>query len=109
MRKHKRMHWTFLVRYRDRFGRLLAHEAHENMLHDEGEQFICQVAFSEEQSVPSAYYVGLDNRGSLAEGDTLASLSGEPSGNGYARQARDTRRASVARQDARGKATGCCV
>ena len=109
MRKHRRMHWKFQIRAWDRLGRVLWAEKHENMLHDEGEQFICQVAFSEEQSVPSAYYVGLDNRGSLAEGDTLASLSGEPSGNGYARQARDTRRASVARQDARGKATGCCV
>jgi len=87
MRKHKRMHWMFLIRHRDRLGRILAEEVLENMLHDEGEQFLCQVAFSEEQSVPANYYVGLDNRGSLAEADNLAALSGEPSGNGYSRQA----------------------
>ncbi|MFX1300371.1 MAG: hypothetical protein ACFFDE_05455 [Promethearchaeota archaeon] len=58
-----------------------------NILHDEGEQFIVQVVFSEAQSVPAAYYIGLDNRSSPAEADTLTELSGEPSGNGYARQA----------------------
>jgi hypothetical protein len=35
---------------------------------------------------PSAYYRGLDNPTSLAEPDTLAGLSGEPAGNGYARE-----------------------
>jgi hypothetical protein len=39
------------------------------------------------RSVPTAYYIGLDNRASPAEADALTSLSGEPSGNGYARQA----------------------
>ena len=58
-----------------------------NIFHDEGEQFVCQVVFSEAQTPPIAYYLGLDNRTSLAEADTLASLSGEPTGNGYARQA----------------------
>lgn len=59
----------------------------ENVLHDEGEQFMLQVVFDEQQSVPTDYYIGLDNRGSPAEGDGLTELSGEPSGNGYARQA----------------------
>ena len=61
--------------------------ARPNVFHDEGEQFVCQVVFSEAQSVPAAYYLGLDNRTSLAEADALTSLSGEPTGNGYARQA----------------------
>ncbi|NIQ81577.1 MAG: hypothetical protein GTN93_26490 [Anaerolineae bacterium] len=58
-----------------------------NILHDEGEQFILQVVFSEEQSPPTDYYIGLDNRASAAEADTLVDLVSEPSGNGYARQA----------------------
>jgi len=58
----------------------------ENVLHDEGEQFMLQVVFDEQQTVPANYYIGLDNRASPAEADTLVSLSAEPSGNGYARQ-----------------------
>lgn len=76
--------WT--VRHLDAQGRLLWADCGHNMLHDEGEHFFCDVIFNETQSVPAAYYLGLDNRASLAEADTLASLSGEPSGNGYARQ-----------------------
>ena len=81
------LHSMWTVRHRDAEGRLLWAGFGHNMLHDEGEKFILDVAFSEAQSVPSAYYIGLDARTSLAEADTLASLSGEPSGNGYARQA----------------------
>lgn len=58
-----------------------------NIFHDEGEQFVCQVVFSEAQEVPTAYYQGLDNRTTLAEADTLTDLVSEPSTNGYARQA----------------------
>jgi hypothetical protein len=77
--------WDFECRDRD--GNLKWAERHvPNMLHDEGEQFILQVTFSEAQSVPANYYIGLDARSSLAEADNLAALSGEPSGNGYARQ-----------------------
>jgi len=81
-------HWT--VRHLDAQGCLVWADCGHNMLHDEGEQFFCQVLFTEEASVPTAYYLGLDNRTSLAESDTLASLSGEPSGNGYSRQAVNT-------------------
>jgi len=77
--------WT--VRHRDAEGRLLWAECGHNMLHDEGELFFCQALFTEEASVPENYYLGLDNRASLAEGDTLSNLVDEPSGNGYARQA----------------------
>jgi len=77
--------WT--VRHLDARGRLLWADCGHNMLHDEGEEFFCRVLFTEEATPPAAYYLGLDNRASLAEADTLSSLSGEPSGNGYSRQA----------------------
>lgn len=55
------------------------------MIHNEGEQYIVQVLFSGEQSL-STLYAGLDDRETLAETDTLADLTDEPSGNGYARE-----------------------
>jgi len=55
-------------------------------LHTEGLQFALEVLFSEEQSVPANYYIGLATDASLAEDATLASLT-EVSGSGYARQA----------------------
>jgi len=77
--------WT--VRHLDAQGRLVWADAGHNILHDQGEQFFCQALFTEEATVPENYYLGLDNRTSLAETDTLSSLSGEPSGNGYSRKA----------------------
>lgn len=85
--RRRNFHAYFVVRHFDAQGRLLWADLSHNMVHDQGEEFICQVVYSQVQSVPENYYVGLDNRGSLAEADTLASLSGEPSGNGYARVA----------------------
>jgi hypothetical protein len=62
-----------------------------NILHDEGEQAILSAYFDTDLATfgapPANLYMGLDARASLAEANTLASLSGEPSGNGYARQA----------------------
>ena len=55
-------------------------------LHTEGLQFLLEVAFSEEQSVPANFHVGLATDASLAENASLASLT-EVSGSGYARQA----------------------
>jgi hypothetical protein len=54
-------------------------------LHTPGLQFLLEVAFSEQQSVPTNFYIGLATDASLAEGATLASLT-EVSGTGYARQ-----------------------
>lgn len=51
----------------------------------EGLQFLLEVAFSEEQSVPANFYVGLCTDASVAENANLAALT-ELSGNGYARQ-----------------------
>ena len=55
-----------------------------NMLHAEGQKLILDAVFAG-GSIPSSYYMGLDNRSSLAVADTLASLSAEPSTNGYSR------------------------
>src|SRR3989304_9429600 len=81
-------HTVWDVRCFDKDGNLKWEELGlPNIWHDEGEEWICKVVFSEAQAVPASYYLGLDARGSLSEADTLTSLSGEPSGNGYARQA----------------------
>lgn len=71
----------------DARGRLIWADFGHNVFHDEGEEWACQVLFSETASVPAAFYLGLDHRTSLAESDTLEDLSGEPSTNGYARKA----------------------
>ena len=55
------------------------------IMHDEGEEFVLQVAFSEEQSVPANFYVGLCND-TLVKTDGLADIADETSGTGYARQ-----------------------
>lgn len=83
-----RMIWSPRWRARHlRNGEVIWEETiEENVLHDEGEQFMLQVVFDEQQSVPANYYIGLDNRASPAEGDALTDLTGEPSGDGYARQ-----------------------
>ena len=60
----------------------------ENILHDEGEEYILQCAFSEEVVPPVDFYFGLyDVDPTMAEGDALATHSGdELSGSAYARQ-----------------------
>jgi len=55
-------------------------------VHQEGLQFILEVAFSEEQSVPANFYIGLCTDASLAETASLGDQT-EVSGTGYARQA----------------------
>jgi hypothetical protein len=75
----------------------------DNLLHDEGEQAILSAYFATAYTgygaPPANLYLGLDARESLAEADTLASLSGEPNGNGYARIALSTAGTGVAGQD----------
>ena len=57
-----------------------------NTLHTEGEEFLLRLAFLS-LTVPIAYYIGLDNRSTIAIGDTLSTVSAvEPtSTNGYLR------------------------
>lgn len=61
----------------------------KNLLHASGENFILQACFFGGQTssiIPDNYYLGLDNRENLDVSDTMVSLTGEPSGNGYSRQ-----------------------
>lgn len=61
-----------------------------NLLHKEGESFILRAVFQggvQSQVIPENYYIGLDARFVLDVEDNLGSLIGEPSGNGYTRQA----------------------
>lgn len=82
----KGMHTIWNIRCFDKDGNLKWEEGGaRNIFHDEGEQFILEVTFSEAQTVPVTYYIGLDDRAALAEGDVLPPAN-EPSGNGYARQ-----------------------
>lgn len=55
-----------------------------NMLHGEGQEILLNAVFAG-GAIPSSYYMGLENRSSLAVTDNLASLLTEPSTNGYAR------------------------
>jgi hypothetical protein len=75
----------------------------ENLWHDEGEQHVLSACFATNYSgygAPTANdYLGLDARSSLAEADTLASLSGESFTLGYARQALITSGTGAGGQD----------
>lgn len=84
----KRQHAKAHICHRDSGGRVIWEEdILTNIWHDEGEEYLVKVAFSEALAVPASHYIGLDNRTTLAEADNLAALSGEPSGSGYARKA----------------------
>lgn len=59
-----------------------------NILHNTGEQFLLGSLFATATSgfgVPMNYFFGLDNRTNLTVNDTMASITGEPNGNGYQR------------------------
>lgn len=55
-------------------------------LHTDGLQFLLEVTFTEEQSVPANYYIGLATDASLSETASLGDQT-EVSGTSYARQA----------------------
>lgn len=60
-----------------------------NTLHQEGELFLLNAAFTGGQNsniIPAFYYLGLDARATVSAADTMISLIGEPTGNGYQRQ-----------------------
>lgn len=89
-----RPHSIWNVRHIDKDGKVLWEDKEvHNMFHDEGELVMVTSLFAQAYSTYGvtpisnwAMYIGLDNRSSLAEANTLASLTGEPSGFGYARQ-----------------------
>lgn len=78
------------VEHVDNDGSTLWHAEHmPNTFHLSGELFLLSVAFNTSSgiTVPTSYYLGLDNRASIQVSDTLTSLSAEPTQNGYLRQA----------------------
>lgn len=59
-----------------------------NLLHLDGEEFLLMAAFTGGQNstvIPEKYYLGLDNRLTVTEDDTINDLIGEPAGDGYER------------------------
>lgn len=60
-----------------------------NTLHLGGEQFMISALFRSAAgiSVPSFYYIGMDNRSTVSITDNMGSLTTEPASNGYSRQA----------------------
>lgn len=54
-------------------------------VHTEGLRYILEAAFSEEQEVPSNFYVGLCSDSAIAAGASLSDLT-EQTGSGYCRQ-----------------------
>lgn len=96
-----RPHWV--VRHLRNGKVIWEMESDFNILHDEGEQAILSAYFATAMSgygaPPANLYLGLDARVTLAEADTLASLSGEPTAGGYARKAIATGGTGVSGQD----------
>lgn len=59
----------------------------KNMLHYEGEEFFMSTLFSNEGTISeNLYYLGLDNRSSIALSDSMSDIEDEPTGSGYIRQ-----------------------
>lgn len=56
-----------------------------NRLFNEGELIVCQFAYNAVNNFPASFFGRLYNDVPV-DGDSLASLTGEPSGNGYAAQ-----------------------
>ncbi len=61
----------------------------KNTLHLEGEQFLLSTVFRSTAGIviPSFFYLGMDNRQQINVSDNMYSITTEPQGNGYTRQA----------------------
>jgi len=59
----------------------------KNVLHTQGQEFMMKALFagSSGVTIPSTYHVGLDNRTTVNQADTIQNLVGEPVGSGYQR------------------------
>ena len=58
----KRQHVRAHVRHRNVSGDIVWEERIlANIWHDEGEEYLVKVAFSEESAVPASHYIGLDD------------------------------------------------
>ena len=69
----------------DKIGNLIWSETRDNALLDEGEQQVLDV-YLRGATPPAAFYLGLTSMASMLETTTLATLTNEASGGGYARQ-----------------------
>lgn len=80
------MKWVgvWSITHKDKHGNILYHEEKHNTLADEGEAMMLN-SFLRNTDNPTQFYVRLCND-SLDKTDTLASILGEPSGNGYMAQ-----------------------
>lgn len=77
------------INHLDRDGGVLwRKEGIKNIVHTEAENFFLTCLFNTSSiSVPTNYYIGLDNRTTAVASDELSNLSQEPSQYGYSRQA----------------------
>ena len=80
-RKHNWFKAIWTLEERDKNGNLVCSEKIRNHLADEGEYSFLQTYF-QGVDIPSTFYLRLCE-GNLTESSTLATVSGEPSGNGY--------------------------
>jgi hypothetical protein len=89
-----RKDWNGLVKileieYIDTNGKILWSQRNlYNVFHTAGEQFVLSAVFSggvNNTIIPYNYYFGLDNRTTISAGDTMGTITNEPSSNGYAR------------------------
>ena len=74
-----------LVTEKDTNNIIYKKENIRNVLNYGGQSLILSCMFMG-TTVPVEYYVGLDNRSTITANQTMADISGEPSGNGYQRQ-----------------------
>lgn len=77
------------IEHLDRDGNILWQQKNvDNLLHSDGQYYLLNLGFNQSSgiTVPSSYYVGLDNRTTPDVSDTLTSLSNEPTQYGYSRQ-----------------------
>jgi len=83
-KKHKFWVGVWEIYHFDKDNRLIWKEEVENALADEGEESMLDV-YLRGAAAPTNFYLGLAND-TPNDQTTLATLQGEPSGNGYARQ-----------------------
>lgn len=75
----------------DRIGNLKWEEQQiHNLLHDQGEEDILKAFFSQAYTPTASFFIGLEDRITIAEADLLTTLTGEPIVGGYARQTVNT-------------------
>ena len=83
VRKRLGLHTFWNVVHRDVDGTVLYEESGHNILFNLGEQYVLK-AFTGQTAIAANLYLGIDDH-TLAEADTMAELTNEPVGDGYAR------------------------